>query len=364
MVMFGRKKKDQVEITISNNTIVRFILFLVGTIFILRLIDNIKHPLTLIFVSFFLTLALNPAVHWLSVRLKSKSRVRATAMAYGAVVSLLIALFVLVVPPLITQTTDFIKDVPATLSNLKNKDNSVGSLIRRYELEEQVQNFASDWARNLGDVKGPVLDAANRVFANIISIVTVLVLTFMMLIEGPRWTKAFWRHVPAHRRAHDQEIAAKMYKVVTSYVNGQVLVAGIGAVFAMIALIIASTIIGVSVNAVALGAIIFLFALIPSVGTILGALVVTLFCLFGSPTLAIVILIYFIVYQQIENATIQPMIQSRGNELTPMLVFIAAILGIGFGGVLGGFVAIPLAGCAKILFDDWLMERELSSKQV
>ncbi|HMT18848.1 MAG TPA: AI-2E family transporter [Candidatus Saccharibacteria bacterium] len=358
--MFGRKNKEQVEITISNNTIIRFIAFVVATIFLLRLVDNIKHPLTLVFVSFFLSLALNPAVHWLSVRLKSKSRVRATAIAYSAVVSILIALFALVVPPLITQTTDFIKDVPTTLSSLKNKDNSLGRLIRRYELEEQVQNFASDWTRNLGDVKGPVIDAANRVFANIISIVTVLVLTFMMLIEGPRWVVAFWRHVPEHRRKHDQEIAAKMYKVVTSYVNGQVLVAGIGAVFAMIALVIASTIIGVSVNAVALGAIIFLFALIPSVGTILGALVVTIFSLFASPTLALVILAYFIIYQQIENATIQPMIQSRGNELTPMLVFIAAILGIGFGGVLGGFVAIPLAGCGKILFDDWLEDRSLS----
>jgi predicted PurR-regulated permease PerM len=62
---------------------------------------------------------------------------------------------------------------------------------------------------------------------------------------------------------------------------------------------------------------------------------------------------YFVVYQQIENATIQPYIQSKGNELTPMLVFIAAILGVGFGGILGAFIAIPAAGCLKILADDY-----------
>jgi predicted PurR-regulated permease PerM len=75
-------------------------------------------------------------------------------------------------------------------------------------------------------------------------------------------------------------------------------------------------------------------------------------------------LVYFIIYQQIENATIQPYIQSRGSELTPMLVFIAAILGIGLGGVLGGFVAIPIAGCAKVLIDDQLdQHRESEGKK-
>lgn len=358
--MLGRSKKTEVEITISNRTMLRIILFLFGTIIFLRLIDSMRHPLTLIFVSFFLAMAINPIVARLSSKLKSGSRVRATAIAYGAVMSVIIAFVVLIVPPLINQTTEFIREVPTTLSEVKTNDSSLGRFIRRYNLEQQVQNFASDWTRNLGDVQGPVLTTANRIFANVLSIVTVLVLTFMMLIEGPKWLREIWKHVPARRRAHDQEIARKMYKVVTSYVNGQVLVASIGAVFAMIALVITSTIIGVSINAVALAGIVFLFALIPTIGTILGALFVAMFCLFASPLLALVMIIYFIVYQQIENATIQPMIQSRGNELTPMLVFIAAILGIGLGGVLGGFVAIPLAGCAKILFDDWIEDKDFS----
>lgn len=356
--MFGRKKDNQVELTISNQTIARVILFLLGTVLLLRVVENMRHPLTLIFVSFFLSLALNPIVIKLSSKLKSKSRVRATAIAYAAVSTVLVAFIVLIVPPLINQTTEFIREVPKTLSNIENQDSSLGRFVRRYDLEQQINDFANDWTRNLGSVRGPVVTTANRIFSNVISIVTVFVLTFMMLIEGPRWLKSFWKHVPKDRRAHDQEIAAKMYRVVTSYVNGQVVVASIGAVFALIAMIIASTIIGVSINAVALAGIVFLFALIPTIGTILGASIVAVFSFFASPTLAIVMIVYFILYQQIENATIQPLIQSRGNELTPMLVFIAAVLGIGLGGVLGGFMAIPIAGCAKVLFDDWIEERE------
>jgi len=361
--MFGRKKKSEVEMTISNRTIVRVILFLLGTLLLLRILENMIHPLTLIFVSFFLSMALNPVVTWLATRLKSNSRARATAIAYLAVTTVLVAFIILIVPPLISQTTEFIRDVPQTLTELETQDSALGDFVRRYDLGEQIQNFGNDWTRNLGSTQGPVLTTANRIFANVISIVTVFVLTFMMLVEGPKWMKSLWKHVPKDRRAHDKRIAQKMYKVVTGYVNGQVLVASIGAVFAFVTIIIASTILDVTVNAIALSGIVFLFGLIPTIGAILGSALVTLFALFVSPTLALVLIIYFIVYQQIENATIQPYIQSRSNELTPMLVFMAAILGIGLGGVLGGFLAIPLAGCAKVLIDDYIEQQEADRKE-
>jgi len=358
--MFGRKKKkaQEVELVVSNRTIARVIVFLLGTFLFLQILQNMVHPLTLIFVSFFMALALNPIVARVASKLKSKSRGRATAIAYLAVTAVLVSFFMLIVPSLISQTTEFIREVPQTLSELETQDSTLGNLVRRYELGEQIQNFANDWSRNLGSTQGPVLTTANRVFANVISMVTVFVLTFMMLVEGPKWLKALWKHVPKERRAHDKMIANKMYKVVTNYVNGQVLVALIGAVFALVAIVIASTILDVTVDAIALAGIVFMFGLIPTIGAILGSVFVTLFALFASPTLALVLIIYFIVYQQIENATIQPYVQSRGNELTPMLVFIAAILGIGLGGVLGGFLAIPLAGCIKVLVDDYIDTHE------
>jgi predicted PurR-regulated permease PerM len=360
--MFGKSKKSEVELTVSNRTIARVILFLLGTVLLLRMIDNLRHPLTLIAVSFFLALALNPVVSKVSNKLKSKSRVRATAIAYTAVMTVLISFIALIVPPLVSQTTEFIREVPDTLSNVKKDDGALGNLVRRYNLEEQIQNFANDWSRNLGEVQGPVLTTANRVFANVLSIVSVVVLTFMMLVEGPRWQKVFWSHVPKRRRAHDQEIARKMHRVVTSFVNGQVLVASIGAVSAMVALFIASTIVGVSINVVAMAGIVFMFSLIPTVGAILSALLVALFCLFVSPLLALIMIVYFIIYQQVENASVQPMIQSKGTELTPMLVFISAILGLSLAGILGGFVAIPIAGCVKILLDDWKEDKDIAQE--
>ncbi len=150
-----------------------------------------------------------------------------------------------------------------------------------------------------------------------------------------------------------------MYKVVTNYVNGQVLIAAMGGLFASIAIFILSQIFEAPVNAIALGGIISMFALLPLIGTILGSVVVVLACLLVSPPLALAVAIYFVIYQQIENVTIQPYIQSRGNNLTPLIVFAAAILRCRELAVFwGAFVAIPAAGCIKILVEDYFANRE------
>jgi predicted PurR-regulated permease PerM len=356
-----RRGPQEIHVTFSNRTILRVIAFIVGTIFAFRFFNNIRHPLTLIFVSAFLALALNPAVSWVTKRLKNKSRARGTAIAYLSVVTLLIVFFSVVIPPLVQQTTKFIRDVPSTISSIENQNTAIGRFVRNNNLEEQLQKFADGWKNNLGDVQGPVLSTANRVVANVVSIITVLVLTFMMLIEGPRYLEFMFDQVPKERRQHALSLGRRMYRVVTGYVNGQVIVALISAGFSFIAMVIMSNIFQVSINAIALAGIVFLFALIPTIGNVISALLVVFITLISSLPMAIALLVYFIVYQQIENVTIQPYIQSRNNEMSPMLIFIAALLGIGFGGLLGGFVAIPAAGCAKILFEDWLDDRLMNS---
>jgi predicted PurR-regulated permease PerM len=362
--MFGRNQKAQ-EITVSNQTIVRVIAFIVGTGLVIRFFESIQHPLTLIFVSFFLALALNPAVAFLANKLKNRSRAKATSIAYVCVITVLIGFFSLILPPLYSQTTDFVEDVPRILTDLKEDDGAVGNFVRSNNLEEQVLQIANDWGKDTSKITDQAVTTASRVASNLASIITVLILTFMMLAEGPKWLKVFWSQYPKDKRDHSKKLARKMYGVVTSYVNGQVLVAAIGAVFAVVTLFIATTLFDVNgINPVAFGGIVFVFSLIPTIGVIISSAIIILFSLFASVPLAITMFIYFIVYQQIENATIQPYIQSRANELTPLIVFVSAIIGIGFGGIMGAIVAIPIAGCLKVLFDDYVSNQQsLESKK-
>lgn len=360
--MFGRNNKTQ-EFTISNETILRVIAFVVATGLIINFFSTIRHPLTLIFVSFFLSLVLNPAVTKISKKLKSKSRVRATAISYLLVVTLLIGFFAIILPPLVTQTADFIDEVPQILLDLKNDQGVIGEFVRRYNLEDQVVQLANDWAQDTGAITNQAVNTVSRVLSNLVSIITVIILTFMMLVEGPKWYRLFWKIMPKDKSEHGKIVAAKMSNVVSSYVNGQMVVAAIGSLFAVLALAIATTIFDVdTINPIAFGGIVFLFALIPTVGALISTSIIVLFCLFASVPLAITMLIFFIIYQQVENATIQPYIQSRANELTPLVVFVAVIIGVGFGGLLGAVIAIPIAGCLKVLFDDYIVQLQNDNK--
>lgn len=350
-------KKSDTTITITTATIVKAIILTVIAWVTLMALSNVAHQLRLIFVALLLAIGLNPAVSAITKRIKSNSRIRATGVAYIIVITLIIAFLSLVVPPLVRQTSDFVRGVPDSLNNLKYQDSAFARTIRRYKLEDKLDQIKDSYSDRLGDVGKPVISTAGRIGGTIVSIVTVLILTFMMLVEGPMWVEKFIALQPASKRQKHKDIVKRMYRVITGFVNGQVLIAFIGAVFATVVLFIMNTIFGASVNPLALAGIVFLFALIPLIGSIIGASIVVLVCLLSSAPFALFMAVYFIVYQQIENATLQPYIQSRNNQLTPLTVFVVALLGVGIGGVLGALAAIPIAGCIKILLDEYVMGR-------
>jgi predicted PurR-regulated permease PerM len=106
---------QKVTVNVTNRTIVRTILWIVATIILYKFIGRITHGLTLVFASFFLAMALNPVVSWMSKRLKIHSRARATAAAYSTVIIFLALFIALVIPPLVRQTRTFISNVPDTV---------------------------------------------------------------------------------------------------------------------------------------------------------------------------------------------------------------------------------------------------------
>lgn len=354
----GEKK---LIVTIESKTVVRVILLVVASIAIIAFLRNITHIILLIFISFFLALALNPAVSWISSRLKSKSRVRATGAAYVLVITFLIGFFALVFPPLVKQTVDFIKEVPGTIQDITREDSAFNKFVQRHQLGDEVEQFSSDFGNKFKDLGKPALATAGAIGSAVVGLVTILVLTFMMLVEGPMWLQRIFGAMAPAKRKHRQELAGRMYKVVIGFVNGQAIIAALGGTFAAVALFIFSQIFDASVNAIALGGIIALFALLPLIGTIIGSVIVILACLLVSTPLAIAAAVYFIVYQQIENVSIQPYVQSRSNNLTPLTVLLAALIGVGFGGILGALLAIPVVGCIKILAEDYYENRKIKA---
>lgn len=348
---------ENVTISVKTSTVIKIFALIVVSVLFLNLVKEMIGPILLIAISFFLALGLNPTVSKISAKLKSHSRVRATGIAYVMVLTILIGFFALLIPPLVAQTIKFVQDVPATVRDFKTQDSPASRFVHRYNLDDPLENFASDFGSHFSDVSKPALDTATTIGSTIANTIIILVLTFMMLVEGPRWLDKFWAMQTETKRKKRKEIAHKMYRVVTGYVNGQLLVAVIGGMFTFITLMIASEIFDVSVNAIALAAIVSLFALLPMIGTTIGAIIVVTACIFVSIPLAIVMGVFFVVYQQIENVTLQPYIQSRSNNLTPLIVFSAAMIGVSIAGLVGALFAVPVAGCIGILVEDYYKRR-------
>jgi predicted PurR-regulated permease PerM len=350
MKLFGSNKQ---VVQIQTETIFKIIALSAGAFLLYEFVGSVSHQLRLIGIAFFLAIALNPTVTWISSKMKSGNRILATGISYLVVLALLSGLIALVVPPLVQQTGQFIKDAPSTFDSFLAQDTVVSRFIGSLDLQDEVESFRDNFVSGAGDISRPIFNAAGRIGGTAISIITVLVLAFMMLIEGPFWFKRFLALQPASKREQRERVLKKMYSVVIGYVNGQVLVAATGALFALIALLIGNVVFQGSVNAIALAGIIFVFALLPMIGTTIGAVIVVFITLLVSLPYAITMAIFFIVYQQIENATFQPMIQSKTNQLTPLTVFVAALIGIGAGGLVGALAAIPIAGCIRVLMEEY-----------
>jgi len=197
----------------------------VAAVLAYRFIGQVAHILTLIAAAVFLSLALNPVVGWIRRRLHIHSRVRATAVAYLMVVAFLTAFFVLIIPPLVSQTRDFIKDVPQTIEDFQRQDSSLARAAKRYNLDDKLTQAAKDFTSNYGNFGTRILDTGKRVVEAVASFFVVLVLTFMMLVEGPKWVRLYLGTLREKQRVRQKSILDRMYKAVSGFVNGQVILA-------------------------------------------------------------------------------------------------------------------------------------------
>ncbi|HWB39144.1 MAG TPA: AI-2E family transporter [Candidatus Saccharimonadales bacterium] len=358
--MFRLKKLVELPefaITITNETFFRLAGLTVLTIILLVAAQKAAHALLLIFIAFFLALALNGPVYWLSRHLPGKkrgSRSLATSISFLVVILLLGGFLASITPPLVRQTNSFIKAAPNLVQDFRSQDSQTGRFIRKHHLQKQVDSFSKQLSARLKNVGGAALSTAQKIGSSAFSLLTILVLTFMMLIEGPAWL-AFMRDViPDHHHETADRLAHEMYRVIAGYANGQVTLAALASVLIMPAVLL----LHISYP-VAIMVIIFICGLIPMVGHTIGAIIVTLVALFHATSAAIIILVYYILYQQIENYLIQPRIQANSTNMSPLLVFMSVVIGVSFGGLIGGLFAIPVAGCLRILTLEYLRSKKI-----
>ena len=353
----------KVKIEIDTKTFIRFLVVVSAFVGVVFMLWQLLPVLLIIAVSVFLAIALNKPVSALARRLPGHSRVLATALSYTSFILIIGGFLTIAVPPIISQTTSFINSLPGYIQQISDQHGFAAELVNRYQLQDELSSFVQGIQGQAGAIAQGlgtnVVAGLSTIVTGFITTLTLLVLTFLMLIEGPKWIDRLWDFYTDHTllKRH-QELLGKMYRVVTGYVNGQVLVAGIAGLMAGLTLFILSTFFNVPTNSILPLAVIVLFtSLVPMIGATIGAVIVMTVLVFNDLGATLIFLVYFIIYQQVENNVIQPTVQSRTVELSALTVFLAAIIGVVLLGLVGGILAIPLVGCLRVLLLDYLQHR-------
>jgi predicted PurR-regulated permease PerM len=242
---------------------------------------------------------------------------------------------------------------PGYVHDLTKGRGPLGFLETKYHVVERVQEAVE--GRGAGRIAGgasAALDVARSVITFVVSVVTITFLTIFMLLEGPAWIERLLALMPEDSRPRWEAIGRDIYRTVGGYVTGNLLISLIAGVSTTVVLLA----LGVPF-ALALGLLVAILDLIPLAGATLAAVIVTLVALTQSPTSAIIVLAFFIVYQQLENHLLQPVVYGRTVQLSPLAVLISVLVGAEVAGIVGALSAIPVAGTIQILIVDWLRVR-------
>jgi predicted PurR-regulated permease PerM len=186
----------------------------------------------------------------------------------------------------------------------------------------------------------------------VVAVVTIAFMTFFMLLEGPTWMERLYGLIPERSRDKWRGIGGDIYRTVGGYVTGNLLISVIAGTASTIVLLI----LGVP-YAVALGLLVAILDLIPLAGATLAAIIVTTVAFIDRIPAGIVVLIFFVVYQQVENHILQPLVYGRTVQLSPLAVLISVLIGAQVAGILGALGAIPVAGAIQVLLVDWQTHR-------
>jgi predicted PurR-regulated permease PerM len=316
--------------------------------------------LTWILVALFFAIALSPAVDWLQER-GIRRRGYAVALTSLAVAGVITLIGWLVIPPLVDQVNDFARKVPDYIDDLTKGRGRFGFLETKYHIVERIREAVEEGgASKVFGLSGTAISITKSVLTMVAAVITIIALTYFMLLEGPTWLNRFYSLFSPKTEKRLRGIFGNIGKAVGGYVTGNLFISIIAGVSSGLVLWIMDV-----PFALALGLLVALLDLVPLVGATFAAIICTTVAFLATDSVwsGVVVLIFFVVYQQVENHLLQPLVYGRTVQLSPLIVLIAVLIGASLAGVLGALGAIPIAGALQVLVLDWLAHRKGGSDQ-
>ncbi|MBO4855576.1 AI-2E family transporter [Candidatus Saccharibacteria bacterium] len=347
------------KVQIDTKTFVRFWLVIIGFIAVGWFLWKASFGLSIIFAALFFALAINPLVKKIANLFPKKGRGLPIAISYVIVVGFIITFCSVVIPTVANESVKFFQNLPSIINTatehagvVDNIGKSIGVENLQGQISQFVTKFSSDMANNFGDILTSSINSIANFFAVVI---LALVLAFFMLTEGPKIIDRMWGYLGNSKNARrSQHVIARLATTVSKYVSSAVTVSLINACSTVIVTFIICIAFQISPGlALPFGLITGVFSLIPMFGSFIGGAIVALLLGFNAMWAGIAFIIYTIVYLQIESNIISPKVQGKGMNLPALVVLSAVTIGVYTFGLPGAIISIPIAGCIKVLIEEY-----------
>jgi predicted PurR-regulated permease PerM len=339
-------------VDLRPRTILRVLAIVLVVAVSLEVVWIARHVLAWVVIALFLALALDPLVGWIERRGRI-GRAPAIGLTYLLVLIVIVAVGATFVPKLIDEVNGFVQALPNYVHDLTHGRGRLGFLERKYHIVEKVrEQVKSGGATKVLGLSGAALSVTKSVITIVAATVTIVFLTFFMLLEGRGWVDRIYSLLPERTQPRWRRVGHDIYRTVGGYVTGNILISVIAGASITIVLLI----MGVP-YAVALGLLVAVLDLIPLAGATVAGIIVCIVAFLHTVPAGIVVLVFFVVYQQLENHFLQPVIYGRTVELSPLTVLVSVLVGAELAGILGALAAIPVAGTVQVLVRDQLSAR-------
>ncbi|MCW3841348.1 AI-2E family transporter [Micromonospora yasonensis] len=317
-----------------------------ATVVVLSLVWSTRRVLVWILVAAFFAVALKPLVDWVERRFV-RHRALATLLVFAVAFVLLAALGAVIVVPLVSEVSRFVEQAPELLREARAGHGRLGELLHRFHLQryanaEQLRHYAERFGH-------PALGVLRSVVETIAGAITVVVLAYLMVLEAPKIIAGTLALVDDGAAERLRRIGRGSSRAITGYLSGNLLISVLlgGLTFLLLVLT------GVPFAAV-IALLVAIADLIPLVGATLGAIIAAGAGFLHSPTTGVIVLVSFVIYQQVENHLLAPVIMSRAVRLNPLTVLVSGLLAANLAGLLGALLAIPAAGIGQILLHEFV----------
>jgi predicted PurR-regulated permease PerM len=306
----------------------------------------IRDVIGLVLIAAFFAVAIAPAVNWLDKR--RVPRWLAILLVYLSIAAGIFGIGLLIVPPLVDGIEDLSADLPGYVDDLRHNE-TFRDYDDRYQITEKLTQQAEELPSRLGDAAGTLRDVTVGVFTRFVQLFSILVITFFLVKDGHRLLEFLYRQVPPERARRLRMIADDVSDAIAGYVFGNFVISILAGLVTYVTLRILDV-----PFATPLAILFGFFDLIPLVGATLGGILVGIVVAFVDfPVGLIIWAAVLILYQQVENNLIQPLVYGRAVQLHPLIVIVAILIGAALLGVLGALVAIPAAAAVQAVIRDY-----------